>query len=183
MNERQRIKNSKFLSLVLRHSPDAIGIEPDSQGWVTIEALLAGCRANGRTISFTDLAEITTRCPKQRFAISEDGLRIRANQGHTIDVDLAYPPAVPPDMLYHGTIEAKLGSIRRDGLRPMTRHHVHLSIDRATARSVGARRGRPVILIIQSGRMSNDGHVFYRTHNGVWLTDSVPQEYIVFPDA
>jgi len=181
MDEPARINLSKFLSFVLRHRPQAIGIRLDSQGWVEIDTLLEQCRAHGRgDISRPMLDEAVATNSKRRFAVSEDGLRIRASQGHSVEVELGYEPAIPPEVLYHGTVAEAVGSIRARGLDRMRRHHVHLSPDTATAQAVGARRGKPVVLPVQAGRMHQDGHSFYLSANGVWLTEAVPPGYIDF---
>lgn len=173
---------SKFLSLVLRHQPQTVGVTPDRHGWVPIDELLEKCGACGHPITRALLEEVVATSPKQRFAISEDGLRVRANQGHSIEVELGYEPAQPPEWLFHGTIGSVLQAIRAEGLTKMSRHHVHLSADETTARAVGARRGRPIVLRIATGRMHDDGHVFFLSANGVWLTNHVPADYIVFPE-
>lgn len=172
---------SKFLSFVLRHRPESIGLTLDRNGWVDIDDLVERSQAHGKPLSRELIEEIAATSPKQRFALSEDGQRVRASQGHSIDVDLAYQPAVPPDILFHGTVEASLPGIRATGLEKRSRHHVHLSVDEPTARTVGMRRGRPVILRIAAGRMQADGHTFYLSANGVWLVEAVPVAYIAFP--
>lgn len=182
MDAKTLTRRSKFLSLVLRHQPELIGIALDPAGWVDIDELIQRCGAHGHALTREVVEEIVATSPKRRFAISEDGRRIRANQGHSVDVELGYEPAVPPDILYHGTVEASLVGIRATGLEKRARHHVHLSPDEATARTVGMRRGRPVILRIAAGRMVADGHVFHVSANGVWLVDAVPPEYISFPE-
>jgi putative RNA 2'-phosphotransferase len=182
MDEQARTKVSKFLSFVLRHEPGAIGIQLDRRGWVDIGELLRQCQAHGHEISRAVLEEVVATSPKRRFAISEDGLQIRANQGHSTEVDLDYEAATPPEILFHGTIAANLDSIRSRGLERMQRHHVHLSPDPETARVVGARRGKPVVLRIFAGKMQRDGHPFLLTANGVWLTAAVPPAYIEFPE-
>lgn len=171
----------KFLSYVLRHRPDAIGLSLDTSGWVDIEQLLQACQAHGKPLTRALLDTIVATDSKRRFAISDDGRRIRACQGHSIGVDLGYEPRTPPETLFHGTVARALPRIRVEGLRKMQRHHVHLSPDAPTARVVGTRRGKPIILRIASGRMHRDGHVFYLTANGVWLTEHVPPDYIDFP--
>ncbi|HVY28332.1 MAG TPA: RNA 2'-phosphotransferase [Polyangiaceae bacterium] len=178
MDEKLRTDASKFLSFVLRHEPAAVGIALDSSGWVDVDVLLDAFAQHGRHLSRTELAEIVATSPKQRFALSDDGQRIRANQGHSTAVDLGYEAAEPPDVLYHGTIGRLLPSIREKGLQRMQRHHVHLSPDEATARAVGGRRGRPVILRVDARAMRAAGHVFLVTPNGVWLTDAVPNSFI-----
>jgi putative RNA 2'-phosphotransferase len=172
---------SKFLSFVLRHKPEAIALELDPSGWVEIERLVEQCRAHGKALSKDIVESIVATSPKQRFAISEDRLRVRANQGHSIEIDLAYEPTEPPELLFHGTVSHSLASIRSAGLKRMERHHVHLSPDVATALAVGMRRGKPIVLQIAAARMHRDGHVFYLSANGVWLTEGVPPEYIEFP--
>jgi len=178
MDEKSRTAASKFLSYVLRHEPAAVGIALDSGGWVAVDVLLDACAQNGRRLSRAELEEIVATSPKRRFALSEDGQRIRANQGHSTVVDLGYEPAEPPDVLFHGTVARLLPSIRDKGLQRMERHHVHLSPDEATARAVGGRRGKPVILRIDARAMRDAGHVFFVTPNGVWLTDTVPSSFI-----
>ena len=182
-DNRKRVATSRFLSLVLRHRPEAIGITLDGAGWVAVDTLLAQCRAHDRELTREALHEIVATSPKQRFMLSDDGARIRANQGHSVPVALGYEQAVPPELLFHGTVASKLAAIRATGLRKMARHHVHLSPDIATARAVGSRRGRPVILRVAAGRMYADGHVFYLSANGVWLTDEVPPRYLAEDDA
>jgi putative RNA 2'-phosphotransferase len=181
MNEKERVGLSKFLSWVLRHEPGAIGLALDAQGWVEIDELIEKARDHQGIISRADLAEVVATSPKQRFAISEDGRRIRANQGHSISIDLGYTPAVPPDVLFHGTTATSLSAIRAEGLRKMARHHVHLSRDAETAHLVGARRGESVVLRIDARGMREAGHLFYVSVNGVWLTQRVPAEFIDFP--
>jgi putative RNA 2'-phosphotransferase len=178
MHDDARAAASKFLSFVLRHQPGAIGISLDEGGWVEVETLLRGCAAHGRPLTRAELDEVVVTNAKQRFAFSSDGRRIRANQGHSTDVDLGYEPAEPPAVLFHGTVLRALPSIREQGLLPMARHHVHLSSDEATARAVGARRGKPVVLRVDAGAMRAAGHVFFRTPNGVWLTSAVPSAFI-----
>lgn len=172
---------SKFLSLVLRHQPERIGIVLDDAGWTDVDTLLARAAAHGTSITRDELAEIVRSSDKQRFALSPDGTRIRANQGHSVEVALDLPPAPPPAVLYHGTVDRFLDSIRRSGLIKGARHHVHLSADRETAAKVGARRGKPVLLEIRADAMADAGHVFYRSANGVWLVEAVPPEFVVFP--
>ncbi len=182
MDPKREKKISKFLSLVLRHHPDLIGINLDEQGWTDVEVLLANANRQGTSFSEAELKKVVAQSDKQRFALSEDGLRIRANQGHSVSVDLGYTPETPPDVLYHGTIVAFLPAIGKEGLLKGKRHHVHLSPDEATALKVGARRGRPVILKIDAAKMILAGIEFYQSTNGVWLTDHVPAEYLTFPE-
>ncbi|MGW6354904.1 RNA 2'-phosphotransferase [Streptomyces sp. NPDC055092] len=179
MDERRTVKVSKYLSKHLRHQPERIGLTLDEGGWVEIGTLLAAAAAHGFPITRTELDHVVAANDKRRFAI--EGSRIRASQGHTVDVDLGLPPATPPAYLYHGTVAAALDSIRAEGLRPMSRHDVHLSPDRETATRVGARRGRPVVLSVDAGAMHRDGHTFRVSANGVWLTEAVPPRYLRFP--
>jgi putative RNA 2'-phosphotransferase len=174
------VKTSKFLSLVLRHRPELIGITLDSAGWVRVSELLRACSAHGLTLTLAQLQGVVARNDKQRFSFSEDGQLIRANQGHSLPVELGYAPAAPPDILYHGTVEKFLPGIRAEGLKKGGRHHVHLSPDAETARRVGSRRGKPLIIRVASGRMHRQGQEFFRSTNGVWLTEHVPPEYLIF---
>jgi putative RNA 2'-phosphotransferase len=172
---------SKFLSLVLRHQPTLIGIELDAAGWTDVDGLLAACARHGTQITRGELDAVVAGSDKQRFALSPDGTRIRANQGHSVPVELGLPARTPPERLYHGTVADALDGIRTSGLEKRARHHVHLSVERDTATKVGSRRGRPVILTIRAGDMARDGHAFYVSDNGVWLTDFVPAKYIDLP--
>jgi putative RNA 2'-phosphotransferase len=170
------VRTSKFLSAVLRHRPDAVGLELAAGGWVEIETLLAALARHGRPTSRATLDRIVAGTDKQRLQV--DGERIRAAQGHTVPVDLGLAPVVPPPVLYHGTVDQLLAAIRAEGLTPQGRTHVHLSADRQTATVVGARRGRPVILTVDAAGMHGAGHAFYRAANGVWLTGTVPPRWI-----
>lgn len=178
-DERRTVKVSKYLSKHLRHQPDRIGLTLDEGGWVEIDTLLAAVAAHGFRVTREELDHVVAANDKKRFAI--EGTRIRASQGHSIDVDLGLPPATPPAYLYHGTVARSLEAIRTEGLRPMNRHDVHLSPDRETATRVGARRGRPVVLAVDAGAMHRNGHVFRVSANGVWLTRAVPPRYLRFP--
>jgi putative RNA 2'-phosphotransferase len=181
MTQERTVKVSKYLSRHLRHQPGRIGLTLDKAGWVEIDALMAAAAAHGFRFSREELDHVVATNDKRRFAV--EGTRIRANQGHTVDVDLDLPAAVPPAYLYHGTVARHLDAIRDQGLRAMTRHDVHLSPDRDTARRVGARRGRPVVLSVDAGSMHRDGHVFRVSANGVWLTSAVPPGCLRFPEA
>ena len=178
MNAEETKKKSKFLSLVLRHQPEKIGIQLDANGWIEVETLLTALDRHGRGMSRETLETVVRKNDKQRFSFSEDGRRIRANQGHSIDVELGYSSAEPPEMLFHGTPQQFVEAIKQDGLKKMIRHHVHLHSDVDTATAVGQRRGKPVLLKIRSGEMHRAGHVFFVTPNDVWLTDTVPPEFI-----
>ena len=155
----------------------------DSEGWLPIDELIENANRTGKRLTLELLHEVVATCEKKRFSLSEDGLRIRANQGHSVrDVELNLEAVVPPSVLYHGTVAAFLDSIREQGLLKRSRNHVHLSADVETAKRVGARRGKPVILTIQSNAMHESGHSFYLSANGVWLTDAVPVTFIHFPE-
>lgn len=180
-DERRTVRVSKYLSKHLRHQPGRIGITLDEGGWVEIDELMRAAAGHGFRFTRAELDHVVASNDKRRFTI--DGTRIRANQGHTVGVDLGLPPAEPPEYLYHGTVARSLDAIRSEGLRPMARHDVHLSPDRETATRVGARRGRPVVLSVHAGAMHRAGHVFRVSANGVWLTASVPPRYIRFPGA
>ncbi|MFC6223754.1 RNA 2'-phosphotransferase [Hymenobacter artigasi] len=178
MDPKQATRLSKFLSLHLRHTPAAIGLTLQEGGWVGVTDLLAASAVHGMPISQDELTEIVTGSDKQRFAFDADGTRIRAQQGHSVEVDLQLLPAVPPAVLYHGTAPAALPAIRREGLQKMKRHHVHLSPDAETARRVGARRGPPIILTVDAAALLAAGVVFYESGNGVWLVEAVPPAYL-----
>jgi putative RNA 2'-phosphotransferase len=180
MNEQQKSRISKFLSLVLRHKPDTIGLRLDEQGWAAVDELLVKCAAHQHPFTAADLKEVVLTNDKQRFAFNEEGTRIRASQGHSVSVDLNLAPQVPPDTLYHGTVERFLSDIKATGLKKMSRQQVHLSRDIETAQKVGTRRGAAIILTIDSRKMYVDGYTFFLSENGVWLTDYVPAGYITF---
>jgi putative RNA 2'-phosphotransferase len=172
------VRLSKQLSYYLRHAPDRIGIDRDPAGWVDVDVLLAALAAHGKGVTRAELDRVVADNDKQRFSFDDTGTRIRANQGHSVAVDLDLPGATPPELLYHGTVARSVAAIMRDGLRPMSRHDVHLSPDVDTATKVGARRGTPVVLTVAAGRMTRDGHEFRVSTNGVWLVPAVPPEYI-----
>ncbi|MEU5870598.1 RNA 2'-phosphotransferase [Glycomyces sp. NPDC047369] len=180
MDDRRVVKVSKYLSRHLRHDPQRLGIELDAQGWVDVDVLLAALERQRFRVTREELDEVVERNDKRRFTI-RDG-RIRANQGHTVEVDLGLEPVDPPAELFHGTAEGFLDAIRAEGLKAMARHDVHLSPDYATAVRVGSRRGRPVVLVVDAAGMAAQGHVFFRSDNGVWLTESVPPWAIAFPE-
>lgn len=179
-DDKDKTRLSKLLSLILRHEPSKIGLQNlEPGGYVPVATLLDGLARLGVATTRADLDAVVAESDKQRFSFDETGTRIRCNQGHSVPVDLQLSPAIPPATLYHGTPENSVAAIRQDGLRKMGRHAVHLSPDIPTATAVGNRRGHPVILRIDAARMQADGHVFYRSENGVWLVDAVPPEYIV----
>lgn len=177
---------SRTLSFGLRHQPHALGLLLDKEGWCSVDDVLSGLATLGHTLSRADLEYLVATSDKQRFALSNDGLRIRANQGHTSkEVALTFEQKQPPALLYHGTINDFLPSILKKGLAPMRRHHVHLSPNVATAQQVGARRGRAIILEVAAAKMAEQGHAFYLSANGVWLTNHVDPMYLrpIVPEA
>jgi putative RNA 2'-phosphotransferase len=169
---------SKFLSLILRHRPEIIGLSLDENGWANTEDLINKLNAHGHSLTLEQLVSIVDNNDKKRFALSENLLRIRANQGHSIEVDLNLQQQSPPGVLYHGTAERNVESIKRQGLLKGSRHHVHLSADKETARKVGMRYGKPVILIVDAANMNAEGYTFCCSDNRVWLTDHVPPAFI-----
>ncbi|WP_072388596.1 RNA 2'-phosphotransferase [Hyphomicrobium sp. CS1BSMeth3] len=171
-------QTSKFLSLVLRHAPERIGLELDAHGWTDIDALIAKANAAGVLLDRAMLLEIVATSDKQRFTLSADGARIRAAQGHSVEIDLDLPTAVPPAVLFHGTARTNVDAILAEGLKPGRRRHVHLSPDVETARRVGMRHGAPVIFEVATARMHADGLVFWQAENGVWLTERVAPAYL-----
>jgi putative RNA 2'-phosphotransferase len=172
---------SKFLSLVLRHKPEEIGLALDANGWAAVEELIRLANQHGKPLTRPMLERVVAENDKKRFAFSDDGRLIRASQGHSVEVELALPSAEPPELLYHGTASRFVESIRAGGLHSGNRQHVHLSLDPVTATKVGSRHGRPVILVVRAWAMAAAGHTFYLSANGVWLTERVPVEYIDFP--
>lgn len=180
MTEKETIKTSKFISLVLRHEPERVGLKLGDAGWVGIDELLQAMSRHGVMITLDQLKHIVATSDKKRFAFSEDGQRIRASQGHSVPIDLEYPPQTPPEVLYHGTAARFVSGIRKDGLKRMERHDVHLSAETKVTFQVGGRHGKPVLLIINAGEMHRAGHVFRCSANGVWLVNHVPPEFIDF---
>lgn len=171
---------SRFLSLILRHKPEEIGLTLNAQGWAKVDTLLKKMNAAGKPLSCDELFEIVESNEKKRFTLSDDGTCIRAAQGHSFPVDLGLTAKSPPDILYHGTATTALDAIMRDGLKPQSRQQVHLSADTQTAISVGQRHGKPLVLAIAAGAMAASGMEFHQAENGVWLTDFVPTAYITF---
>lgn len=178
MSPERTIKISKYLSKHLRHSPEALGLELAPGGWVSVVALLEACAKQRFPFTREELEEVVATNDKKRFSFDDSGQQIRANQGHSTDVDLQLSPTEPPDILFHGTAERHIAAIQKDGLLKMNRHHVHLSKDQETAHRVGARHGKPVVLTVDAARMRQAGHLFYMSENGVWLVDAVPPEYL-----
>ena len=181
MNPKETIRASKFLSLVLRHQPETAGITLDSAGWADVDELLAGCGHARRSLTRQQLDHVVATSEKKRYEFSSDGRRIRASQGHSVEVDLEYEPLPPPDVLYHGTATRFLEAIRVEGLKKMARHHVHLSAETSVTMQVSGRHGKPALLTIRAGDMHSAGWAFFRSTNGVWLVDAVPVEFIGFP--
>lgn len=169
------------MSLVLRHEPEHIGLTLDQEGWASVPELIAKINQKGIQLDFATLQLIVDTNDKKRFVFNDDKTCIRANQGHTIEVDLNLPVQIPPTVLFHGTAVKNIAGIRQQGLQKMERHHVHLSALKETALQVGQRHGKPVLLVIQALAMHEKGHAFYLSNNGVWLTDQVPTAFIEFP--
>jgi len=182
MSERDLVRLSRFLSLVLRHDPGAIGLTLDAEGWVGVESLLAAARAHKVDINRELLEMIVAGDAKTRYSLSEDGGRIKANYGHSVEVDLRLRAQEPPEFLYHGTATRHLDSIKRNGIESGRRRFVHLSIDIPTATVVGERHGKPAVLKIDARRMHDAGLELYHSESGIWLTRTVPPEYIVSSD-
>jgi putative RNA 2'-phosphotransferase len=172
------VRVSKRLSYVLRHHPESAGLTLDAAGWADVDALVAALR-----LTRAELEHVVATNDKRRFAFDETGDRIRASQGHSRPVELGYPAQQPPDVLFHGTVERFLAAILAEGLGPGRRHAVHLSADVATARVVGARRGRPVVLRVDAAAMAREGHTFARSDNDIWLVDTVPPRYLAVEGA
>lgn len=184
MNAEKRKRISKGLSYVLRHQPDSVGLELTEGGWIEVETLIRAFNESGKPLTLEVLHEVVAENDKQRFEFSDDQLRIRARQGHSVDVDLGYEPATPPDWLFHGTATRNLDSIFATGLNKGNRHHVHLSTNKQTMLQVGQRHGKPVVLAVDAAKMLSDGYQFFVTGNQVWLTEEVPPQYLsVAPDS
>ncbi|MBD5081934.1 MAG: RNA 2'-phosphotransferase [Ruminococcaceae bacterium] len=172
-------KTSIFISLILRHKPETIGISLDQHGWANVDELINGInKTDDYHIDMGILEEIVRTDNKQRYSFNEDKTKIRANQGHSVNVDVELKEAEPPEQLFHGTGEKFVASIRKEGLIPKSRLYVHLSKDKETAEKVGARHGKPHIFFVHSGKMFRAGYKFYLSENGVWLTKSVPPEFL-----
>lgn len=181
MNEKEIKRISKFLSLLLRHQPETIGLGLDENGWADVEELINKSKKRRMYFSLSDLEIVVAENDKQRFSFNEDKTKIRANQGHSIkNINLEFEAIEPPEYLYHGTVAKFIEPIKATGLQKMNRQNVHLSEDRETATKVGSRRGKPIILSINSGLMFRNGYEFYKSKNGVWLTDQVPSKFIEF---
>ena len=180
MDTKQTKRLSKFISLILRHQPQKIGLQLNDYGWANVNELIQKSNAFGVKFSKLDLEEVVANNNKQRFSFSDDGSQIRANQGHSIKINLGYEAVAPPETLFHGTATRFLDKIKEGGLQKMKRHHVHLSANRDTAVSVGKRHGKVIVLTIEAKAMYQAGFEFFVSDNGVWLTDHVPTEFIDF---
>ena len=178
--EKQLKHISKLLSLVLRHEPEQIGLSLDKEGWAHVPELIEKVNQKGIQLDFTILQIVVDTNDKKRFAFNDDKTRIRASQGHSIEIELNLSAQVPPAVLFHGTADKNVAAIRANGLHKMNRQHVHLSAQQETAWKVGQRHGTPVILIIQALAMHEQDHTFYLSDNGVWLTEQVPPAFIEF---
>ena len=178
MSNSRLVKISKYLSKYLRHQPEEIGLKLAPGGWVAVDKLLSACAKYQFPISSAELQEVVETSDKKRFSFDSTGTKIRANQGHSVEVDLQLEPVVPPNVLYHGTGHRAVESILNTGLSKMSRHHVHLSQDTAIARTVGTRHGHSVIFSVDAAAMYQAGYKFYCSANEVWLVDRVPPEYL-----
>jgi len=178
VDEAGRTRLSRRLSRVLLHRPDDVGLALEPAGWLPVDDLLAAYARSGLSVTRAELDEVVRTNDKQRFTFDSTGTRIRAVQGHSVPVDLGLEAQSPPPRLWHGTSERHAAAVRREGLDRRSRHHVHLSADPETARRVGARHGRPVVLTVDAAAMARDGHVFLQAANGVWLTLHVPPRYL-----
>ncbi len=178
MDVKRKIKISKFLSLVLRHKPEVIGLKLDENGWARVADLRRSCADYGKSFTFAELEEVVDTNDKKRFSFNETKTKIRANQGHSLEVEIEFEKRMPPETLYHGTAEKYVGAIFANGLQKMNRHHVHLSADAETARAVGARHGKPVIFEIKTAGMIAESFEFFVSANGVWLVQEVPPQFL-----
>jgi putative RNA 2'-phosphotransferase len=178
MDEKRRTKISKFLSLILRHAPQTVGLRLEENGWVNVEELIIACAQNGRALTREELEEVVETNDKKRFSFNASRTKIRANQGHSIEIEIEFEKRTPPAILYHGTADKNVKSILERGLQKMRRHHVHLSIDKETARKVGMRYGKPVIFEIDTEAMIENNFEFFVSTNGVWLVENVPPQFL-----
>lgn len=178
MDEKKLVKISKYLSKHLRHQPERLGLILEDGGWIAVENLLNACARHNFPVSISELKEVVEKNDKKRFSFDASGRKIRANQGHSIEIDLQLKPQTPPDALYHGTAERNEDSIKEHGLLKMARHAVHLSVDIETARRVGARHGKPLIFKVDAKKMATEGFEFFVSENGVWLVDAIPPQFL-----
>ena len=179
MDEKRKKKISKFLSLILRHQPEVVGLSLEENGWVEVEKLIKACSDYGKPFTRKELEEVVATNDKKRFAFDDTGKKIRANQGHSVEVEIEFEKRTPPAILYHGTAEKNVGVIFAEGLKKMSRHHAHLSADTETATKVGMRYGKPVIFQIETAGMIAEGFEFFVSANGVWLVENVPPKFLV----
>jgi putative RNA 2'-phosphotransferase len=179
MDVKKEKRISKFLSLILRHKPEIIGIDLDPSGWADVQELLQKLNKRDMQIDFETLEYVVANNSKKRFTFNPDKTKIRANQGHSVAISHDFEEVTPPVILYHGTALRFIDSILTTGIEKRSRHHVHLSPDQATAKKVGQRHGKPVVLKINSLAMYRSGHAFYLSENNIWLTDFVPPEFII----
>ena len=182
MNPKEIKRISKAMSLALRHRPEVFNLELDSQGWCNVEQLINNFNKKGYALNINLLQKVVEQNDKKRFAFNKANNKIRANQGHSISIELGYQPIQPPSILYHGTATKYLASIRSQGLLKRQRHHVHLSHNYDTAVQVGNRHGTVVVLSIRAADMHRAGYQFFLSENEVWLTDHVPTDYIIFDE-
>ncbi|MEO8891454.1 MAG: RNA 2'-phosphotransferase [Coleofasciculaceae cyanobacterium] len=178
MDNSRLVKISKYLSKHLRHQPERIGIKLAPSGWAAVDELLASCKKHSFSINRNELEEVVSSNDKKRFSFDDKGMLIRANQGHSVEVDLQLAQTTPPEVLYHGTGHGAVEAILQSGICKMSRHHVHLSAEIATAKIVGARHGSPVVFAVEALIMHQANYQFYCSDNGVWLVDNVPPEYL-----
>lgn len=178
MDEKRKTKISKFLSLILRHQPEVVGLSLEENGWIEVQKLIKACADYGKSFTFAELKSVVETNDKKRFAFNEDERKIRANQGHSIEIEIEFEKKLPPEILYHGTAEKNVGVIFAEGLKKMSRHHVHLSAETETATKVGMRYGKPVIFQVDTVAMIAEGFEFYVSANGVWLVEYVPPKFL-----
>ena len=178
MDEKRKTKISKFLSLILRHQPEVVGLSLEENGWIPVEKLIKACSDYGKKITFAELKSVVETNDKKRFAFNEDETKIRASQGHSLEVEIEFEKRAPPEILYHGTAEKNVGVIFEEGLKKMSRHHVHLSVETETAAKVGMRYGKPIIFQVDTNAMIDEGFEFYVSANGVWLVENVPPKFL-----
>jgi putative RNA 2'-phosphotransferase len=178
LDEKRKKKISKFLSLILRHQPEVVGLSLEENGWVSVEKLIKACADYGKSFNLAELREVVETNDKKRFAFDETGKKIRASQGHSLEVEIEFEKQTPPAILYHGTAEKNVGVIFAEGLKKMSRHHVHLSPETDTANKVGMRYGKPIIFEIDTIAMLAEGFEFFVSANGVWLVESVPPQFL-----
>ena len=178
MDEKRKTRISKFLSLILRHAPEKVGLTLEENGWVRVDDLIAACKQNGKEITLANLREVVETNDKKRFSFDASGEKIRANQGHSVEIEIEFEKKTPPAVLYHGTAEKNVNSILQGGLQKMRRHYVHLSSDKETARKVGARYGKPVVFEVDARAMLDNDCSFFVSANGVWLIESVPARFL-----